>query len=980
MFSGSKQPRCFALPPGCDFAASFIEGLKARLAGQSPEAMARVEIFVNTRRTERRLHALFLDGPAGFLPRIRVITDLSKDPLFAADLPTPVSPLRRRLELSQTIAALLEAEPDLGPKTAMYDLAESLADLMDEMQGEGVSPDVFAGLNVENHAAHWERSRKFLDILSGYFGDTSAPDTKARQRMAVEHLAQAWAKNPPDHPVIVAGSTGSRGTTALFMQAVLKLPQGAVVLPGYDFDLPGDVAKSLLDREVGADHPQTGMMKLITSLGLAAQDVGLWADTAPFQPARNKLVSLAMRPAPITDQWLAEGPRLKNIPDATAGLSLLSAPSQRQEATAIALCLRSAAEEGLTATLISPDRQLTRQVTAALERWHILPDDSGGRPLPLTPPGVLLRLVAELPSQRLTTETLLILLKHPLVHSSGSDRNRHLLRSRDLELDKIRGGSPFPDFDSFEAWAGARDNDPEAVVWAAWLKDCFTGVHDAAPLPLASHLQRHRDIVERLANGSNPDGESELWQKEAGIEAARVFAELEENADAGGVMSPAEYAALFRSVLNRGEVRDSLTPHPTITIWGTLEARVQGADLVILGGLNDGSWPKLPNPDPWLSRAMRQEAGLLLPERRIGLSAHDFQQAIAAKSVVLTRSLRDADAPTVASRWLIRLTNLLAGIGPEGRDALAGMEARGQYWLDLATELETPKVELAAENRPSPRPPVECRPEQLSVTQIKTLIRDPYAIYARKILKLSKLDPIRREPDPLVRGRALHSVLEEFIKTTLDGLPPNAAAHLLDLAGNIFEQDVPWPATRRLWLARLARIADWFVKDEASRRIRGTPVAFECRASMTMSEPPFTLTGTADRIDLDENGALIIYDYKTGAVPSKYQIIHFDKQLPLEGKMAEAGAFRDLEPAAVSALEYIGLGGSPKVHEIDISDDIINESWDGLRNLIRAYQSHDTGYTARARMEKRTDPSDYDHLSRRGEWEDRDTKVGEDVP
>ncbi len=981
MFEPTESPRCFALPLGCDFSTAFLAGLKSRLADQPPEALAKVEVFVNTRRTERRLHDLLIDGPPGFLPRIRVITDLAKDPVLCADIPPSISPLRRRLELGQIIAALLDKEPDLAPRTAIFDLADSLANLMDEMHGEAVSTAALQNLDLaDGHAAHWDRSLKFLNILAPFFEDTSEPDAETRQRLVVEHLARLWAITPPDHPVIVMGSTGSRGATALFMQTVARLPQGAVVLPGFDFDQPDHVFDALLDPATSADHPQAGLAKFIHALELRGDQVENWSGATPAHAARNRLVSLAMRPAPVTDQWLTEGPALGSMAEATTGMSLLKAHSQRMEALAIALCLRQAAEDGRKATLITPDRQLTRAVTAALERWNILPDDSAGRPLPLTPPGVFLRLVSTLPSERLTSEALLILLKHPLTHSAGEDRNQHLLRSRDLELEILRGGPPFPDFAAIQVWAEGRETDTGAVDWVDWLKSCFERPKITKLKPLAEHLTDHRQLAENLAAGPNPgEGESELWLKPAGIKAASVFAELQENADAGGILSVVEYCALFRSVLNRAEVREAIAVHPDITIWGTLEARVQGADLVILGGLNDGTWPSLPAPDPWLSRPMRVMVDLLLPERRIGLSAHDFQQAITAPEVMLSRSVRDADAPTVASRWLIRLTNLLSGLGPDGAQSLERMEAAGQRWLNLATALEIPQVRLTPASRPSPRPPLAARPQKLSVTQIKTLIRDPYAIYARNVLKLRKLEPIRREPDAMLRGQALHEVLEKFVQNTLAALPDDAAQQMLDLAEQIFAQQAPWPATRRLWLARLGRVANWFVETEAHRRDRAKAVGFETWGKVDMAEPAFTLVGKADRIDRTPDGKLVIYDYKTGTLPTKGQIEHFDKQLPLEAAMAERGGFDGFDPADIAGLEYIGLGSANKVFAVDISDDQINDAWEGLRNLIRAYQKPDMGYTARARMEKRSDQSDYDHLSRFGEWEDSDAATGEDI-
>ncbi len=979
MFDGNPN-RIFALPPGCDFSLGFLQGLTRRLHDQPPEALARVEVFVNTERTRRRLVELFQSGPPSLLPRLRVITDLAREVSVSADIPPAISPLRRRLELSQIIAALLDKEPDLAPRTAIYDLADSLAGLMDEMHGEGVAVDRVLGLDMSpDFSAHWGRSLTFLKILRPYFADMSEPDAEARQRLVVAHLAQLWKVKPPTHPVIVAGSTGSRGSTSLFMQAVCGLPNGAVVLPGFDFDLPLSVWASFDDPLISADHPQAGFYKLLDRLSGRPDTVQPWADISPANPARNRLVSLALRPAPVTDQWLIEGPNLTNLDSAARHVSLIEAPSQREEALAIALCLRDAAEKGQKATLISPDRTLTRQVTAALERWNILPDDSAGQPLPLTPPGIFLRLVSDLFGQRLTTENLLILLKHPLTHTGGG-RGKHLLWTRDLELEVLRGGAPFVDFDAYRLWSGKKPYKEEIDKWFNWLEAILNPLSEIKTRSLSEIVAHHRTVSEALAMGSNPSRhESELWLKEAGIKAAEVFAELEDNADAGGIVTPSEYAALFPAILNRAEVRETITAHPLITIWGTLEARVQGADLVILGGLNDGVWPGLPTPDPWLNRSMRRDAGLLLPERQIGLSAHDFQQAIAAPNVILTRAARLGDAPAVASRWVIRLTNLMNGIGAQGQGALTGMRERGQVWLDMAARLEQPKAVVTAAKRPAPRPPDHAHPRRLSVTRIRTLVRDPYAIYAQYVLGLRKLDPIRREPDAMLRGQAIHQVLEEFIQANMQALSPTAARDLIDLAARIFDAEVPWPATRRIWLARLARVADVFVRDEYNRREQAMPFDFELKGKREMLVPDFTLTATLDRIDRTANGSLVIFDYKTGAIPTQKQIREFDKQLPLEAAIAEAGGLTDIAPTPVSGLVYIGLGSDPKTMSLDLGGDLIDTTWAGLVNLIQTYRQGKIGYTARARMEMLNDASDYDHLSRFGEWEDSEIATPEDV-
>lgn len=977
MFSPAS-PRVFALPPGADFPAHLVAGLLDRMSARPPEAMARVTLYLNTERMRRRVSDLFTTQGARFLPRLKLITDLAKDP--GLGLPEPVPPLRRRLQLAELIAKLLDAQPDLAPRAALYDLADSLATLMDEMQGEGVAPDVIAALDVSNHSKHWERTQTFLSIIAPLFSDTQ--DSEARQRLAVERLMVRWQTNPPTDPILVAGSTGSRGTTALFMRAVAELPQGALILPGFDPDLPPAVWRSMDDALTAEDHPQYRFRHLMDLLDIAPGAIQPWRVAEPPDPARNQLISLSLRPAPVTDQWLVEGPSLPDLIEATSGLSLIEAPSPRTEALAIALILREAAEAGAKAALISPDRNLTRQVTAALDRWAILPDDSAGRPLALSAPGRLLRHIVALFGQKLTSEQLLAVLKHPLI-GSGKDRGPHLRLTRDLELKLRKQGPAFPTGADIVAWAGARNDD--ALPWAQALAASLADLEVIPRRLLADHVAQHRALAETLARGLAPDGAGELWQKAAGIEALKLMDELTAEAPHGGTFSAAEYRDLFEALVNKGEVREAVQSHPNIMIWGTLEARVQGADLVILGGLNDGIWPKLPEPDPWLNRSMRKKAALLLPERQIGLSAHDYQQAIAAPRVILTRAVRNAEAETVPSRWLNRLMNLMEGLPQRnGKAALAAMKARGADWLALAAAVERPTPGQQADprlqpaKRPAPQPPIAARPAKLSLTRIERLIRDPYAIYARYILRLQPLDPLRQTPDARDRGVVVHEVLERFVKTR----PPSetragARNRLLQIARDVLAQETPFPAARTLWLAKLDRAADHFLAQDGKHS--GTALAVETVGSLKLDNLDFTLFGTPDRIDRLPDGSLHLIDYKTGSPPSVAEQKHFAKQLLLAAAMAERGGFTDLGPSDVSKISYIGLGAGEKAVETDTTPEMLAADWARLITLISRYLTRATGYTARRAIFETRFPGDYDHLARFGEWQMSDRACPEIV-
>jgi RecB family exonuclease len=400
---------------------------------------------------------------------------------------------------------------------------------------------------------------------------------------------------------------------------------------------------------------------------------------------------------------------------------------------------------------------------------------------------------------------------------------------------------------------------------------------------------------------------------------------------------------------------------------------VQGVDLTILGGKNDGVWPEAPPPDPWLNRVMRAKAGLLLPERRIGLSAHDYQQAMAGREVWITRAKRSADSETVPSRWVNRLTNLLKGLPDQnGPDALKAIQTRGAHWADMAAVLSAPSARSTPEPRPSPCPPIAARPNQLSVTQIKTLIRDPFAIYARKTLNLNQLDPLVPTADAPLRGIIVHGILEKFIRA---GHGPSNREALMAIAVNQFEQHCPWPTIRAQWLARMDRAADQFLADEVGRQANIETHVIEAMGEIYVAPSGVLLTCKADRIDLTDDGLAVIYDYKTGAVPTGPQQEKFDKQLLLEAAMVERGAFEAVGTKSVEGASFIGVNATMKSVAAPLKKQPPDQVWAELETLFANWRDLQRGYTARLALFSKTDQSAYDHLSRYGEWDTSDEPV-----
>ncbi|TKW66759.1 MAG: double-strand break repair protein AddB [Paracoccus denitrificans] len=962
------QSGTFGLPPGADFCRGVVDGLMARMADKPPEALAAVTIYVNAGRTMISLRAAFdahavQHGPI-LLPRLRLLTDLGAD--FRGQ---PASALARTLQLGRLVDHLIAREPGLGAGQSVPQLAESLALLMGEMQTEGCDAASLGQIDAREHAAHWQRSLAFLRIAASFYLTDPPVDAPARQRRRAEELAESWAAGVdlPAAPVIAVGSTGSHGGTRLFLRALSALPLGAVVLPGYDFSQPDHVWPTLA---AGADdHPQA-------RLAMLRQDgVRPWVNTRTED--RNRLVSLALRPAPVTDQWIAEGPDLPNLAAPTAAMTLIEADQPQEEADAIAVLIRDAVGRGQPVRLFAADRGLVRRVGAALDRWDLTIDDSAGEPLGLSAQGLFLRHVAALFGQKLSIDALLVLLKHP-VTATGAEHGESLRQTRELELELRRNGPAFPDAASLRQWADRGDD--KRKIWVNWLSEILdivnAAVEDRAPRPVPDRLAGHLHLAGLLAAG--PGGtveQSRLWTDAAGRAADAAMTHLADHAELAQPMGPRDYGDLIDNRLAAQGVRAHDRGHPLIRACGPREARTEAnlsdGAVVILAGLNEGGWPQSLPPDPWLSRAMRAEAGLTLPERQIGLSAHDFQQAIAAPDVVLSRARRDADAETIPSRWLNRLTNLMAGL-PErgGQQALDAMRGRGAHWLGLARRLAQPRYSTDPAPRPAPVPPAPAF-DVISVTQVRTLIRDPYAIYADKVLGLRPLDPLRPEPGAQLRGQVLHSVAEALLTPPPDpGTSPQALrARFLQITRDVLAQQVPWPAARAFWQARMEKIADQITRDEFRRLQRGRPLVVEATHRMPVPGLNLHLTAKPDRIDRLDGGHLAhVYDYKSGTPPTDKQIAHFDKQLLLEAAMVQMGAFPALGQPAVEGISYIQLGGDGATMSRKFSAEAAQETWAKFIILSRHYLQHGQGFTARRALQKAGDTSDYDHLSRYGEW------------
>jgi ATP-dependent helicase/nuclease subunit B len=982
------RPHVYTIGADRPFLATLAKGLVA-LADGDPLRLPRMTVLLPTRRAARSLREAFLrltgegsdPGAPLLLPRMRPVGDLDSDELeFPGDetlaVPPAIPELRRRLLLTRLVLEWSEhdAGETLLPGQAAG-LAAALTRLIDAAATEGATFADLAKLAPLDLAEHWQVVLRFLDILPSRWpailAAEGALDPAERRNRLLARQADAWRRSPPREPVIAAGLVGGIPPLEELVGVVARLQHGMAILPGLD----RDAAPPLWEAIAGDPaHPQHLPARLLNRLELSADDVREWQPEAPSgRAARLRLASEALRPANLTDAWrgLAPAPR-----DALAGVSRYDCAGPQHEAVTIALLLRRQLEQpGATAALVTPDRELARRVAAELRRWRIDIDDSAGLPLPRTPPGAFLRLVLDMAASEFAPVPLLAALKHPLA-AGGLAPEEFRELARRLE-GRIRGPRPAPGLAGLRAALDDKDHALRRLVDR--LDACLGALpallaaEDAETVALAG---AHIAAAERLAASHEGSGSTRLWRDAAGEAAAQFCHDLLAATRDFPSLPGRHYPALFEALSGGTVVRPAYGRHPRLAIWGLVEARLQQADLVVLGGLNEGTWPGPVPTDPWMSRQMRQEFGVSPPERAIGMAAHDFVQAFAAPEVALTRAARHEGAPTVPSRWLLRLDAVLRAVGLAGglEGGLVGGLGPDPEIAAAATLSDQPR-ERRPLPRAEPRPPLAARPRQLPVTAIETWRRDPYAVYAQHILKLRVLEELDADPDRADLGIAIHDTLAAFVRRYPRGLPVGAERELLDIGRGRFGPLLSRPGAWAFWWPRFERIARWFVAEEQLRRAELVDSLAEVKGQLVVDAPggPFTITAIADRIDRLASGELVVIDYKTGAVPRKQDIgAAIAVQLPLEGAIAEAGGF-GIAGAPVVALEHWKLGGgNPAGLREAAGDDptaLIERVLAATRAHIARYDDPKMPYRPVPVAKWRPRYSDYAHLERLTESE-----------
>lgn len=956
-------------------------------------ALSHWTILVPNRRSARALEHIFLqesDKPALVLPRIKPIGDIDED-LIADSMPEEGLPdAISKTDHLHAILTLLEAWAETATSELAEDvrasgaqafaLAQSLQRLVSQFETEDAEPGKIKSVYDLDLAGHRYNILDLLTVVTEklplWLKRENLQGPAGRRNAMIRLEAERIKNRKLKGPIIAAGSTGTNPATRDLLLAIAADPQGAVILPGLDLDLD-DAGWNAVTPE----HPQYGLRSLLQHLGTKRADVGVMGKAAT---ARSWLISEALRPAEVADQWAQnlQG-RAETVREALHNVSLVECADRQQEAEVIALCLRRhVAESTGKAALVTPDRDLATRVKAALRRWNLPIDDSAGEPLLHKGHASLLVLLLNAVQDKFAPASLFALLHHPQCHF-GTPRQQHLRIVRHLELAAFRGLPRGEGLGPLVQHLAARkravaseshvhpllrsmsENDwADTMQLAVELDELLTPLSDNKQSTLAEHI----DTLLRVIDTIDPPLDALSPADEAFLD---VMTALRDGSKWHSVTTLTRAQHGIIHALSLETLRPPLQEENQLAIYGLAEARLVELDLAILGGLCEGAWPEHPDTGPWLNRPMRESIGLQQPERDIGLTAHDFVQAFEHRHVMVTWPRRIKGGPAIPSRWILRLQAVAKTAGLDIKTLLSSELPQ------IARQLDAPR-HFKPMRRPIVRPPVSARPTRFSVTRIEKLLRDSYGIYVRDVLALQPLEDMGGDIDASLRGTMVHDALQRWTESLQQVPDSERFALLLAKGREVFQPYMDMAEVARFWWPRFVRMAGDFIAGNNALTADAIGILTETKARLDFEVEgvPHTLTARADRIDISRNGELSIIDYKTGALPSLKQVTSgFAPQLTLEAALARRKAFTGIETGKVRDVLYVGVGGGRSGVELrslaekhDVSAEA-EKAFAGMVKLLAAFQLPGTAYIPVQSPEMSDTETDDDHLSRRREWQ-----------
>ena len=993
----------YTIAPGVDFLGALSSRLlrEAREGGDARD-LSLQHVFLPTRRSMRALEERLLEDsgrkalllpqivPLGDVRELEEGADFESHPLTNS-MQRVLTNTGRQFQLTRLILHWSKGSQSriAGSPAQAARLALELGNLLDSAETENAKLNRLHNLVPDPYAENWQETLDFLQIINKKWPEFLKEKNYVSEVFARDDgllsLAKRWEKTPPKSLVVAAGSTGLMPATVSLLKSILSLPRGMVVLPGLDLEVEDSVWKKL-----NWEHPQYAMKILLNRLKISRGKVKTWEEgvekETPAQMSRRQLLRLAFYPAEMVDRWQKEIGKdvdIKQMKSSLAGLNLLEAPGRREEAGMIALLLRDMLETpGKRGALVTSDKELARWVCGEMRRWGVEIYNSAGNTLLENEEMHFACLLGETSAEELSPSSLLAVLKHPL---AGFRMSANMLRKRVSLLERfvLRGLTPSSGIE------GLRDALERSLKRGY---DAPTEKQANQINKLINALERSLSPLESMHAGEHTLGDwieahlsalSCAAVKDSGDVVKEFFASLSDDGGSLPPLSLVDYLALIGYLAEARSLQQSSSgKHPRVFIWGLLEARLQSVDLVILGGLNEGVWPRRTHVGAWLNRSMLRELGLNDPEWRIGQEAHNFVQGSMQPEVVLSYAAKVDGTPTMKSRWLHRLETLLQGMGIEhlGED-----KNFSKKWLERFRSLDGESEDMRFDPclPPQPCPLVKDRPKSFSVTRIEKLIEDPYSIYAHSILKLKPLDPLDAPFDAGIRGTLIHAILEDFSRKWPDALPKDIKTELVAIANrHLAHLREVKPEIAALLFPSLEVLARRFEVFERGRRSASMRLLIEARGeiSFKLGGRKHTLSCYADRIEIADGGANIC-DYKSGTMPVASEVLVGKKpQLPLEALILSKKGFKDVpkDGTRLDGLTYIStrtresLGAELDVREIvpreGTIDEFVKQSHRGLKRLLKAYLDAAQPYLCRPRGESRRYAGDYDHLARLLEW------------
>jgi len=972
-------------------------------------ALSDVNIILPTRRAQFELCKQFSDllGGGALLPNITTFGEQNEEeaiflpPFDVEHLPKQVSKIKRSMILAKMIEAWAikngRLPTDIGEgktldtrlnHSEILALSTSLCQLIDSFLIEDIPIKNLKNIAPENLAHNWQQTLEFLDLaLEAWpkiLHEENKIDSVELRNIIIKRQADAAKQIFADKPVIAAGSTGSVLATSNLLKAISKLERGVVVLPGFN-NKKGNIFHLLLNKEKNpSGHSQYAMAKTLAQLDFEPDEV---KELAPKNiHNRTKIIRYSMALIDESANWAKQRKQEQlNIEQAIKNISIIEAPNDEMQARSIAMASIEALTRNHSIGIISPDQNLARRIKAELLRFGIILDDSAGTPLFQTPAGRFLRLIIATAKSGFAAVDLIALLKNQF--STFALGRADIAKIADLiEFGLLRSQKP---------------SDGIAALKLA-LKENITGKQKYIPLylnesegvevenllnkieeifaPIISLFKQEKFYVAQFAKilnhtilgiiktndekiNINPDMKQLLnWLDEL----------IQINDSNSPSLSSFEIAKSLKELMGGNSFVAPNKANNKVYIWGQLEARLQNPDLIIIAGFNETIWPKTVDSGAWLSRNMAIAAGLSAPEKKIGQAAHDFEMAMGNENVIISYSKRIGTTPALPSRFLQRF---FAFIGEEAENTCL---KKGREWLSQAERLDF-EINPKPATRPSPCPIAAIRPKSLSVTEIMTLIRSPYDIYAKYILGLNSIDALGAEVEAKDRGSLIHKIFENFIKDKINPKAPDAFEQLINISNEVFSSLTIRPNLQTLYQARFEIMAKRFIEFEIIRdaEISTRNAEISGKWELPAAENIFTLRGEADRIDIKNDDSLEIIDFKTGQLPSATEMREYlAPQLLLEAAMAQGGAFVDIKSAQVTSLKYIKISNSPDAFEVTdfANEGSLEQAIDEIimrlsRHVQEMLFSDKTPMSARVfPAPKQTFVGAYEHLARTGEW------------